>query len=100
MNTIIFIGIALIIIVAIGVFFLDLYAGKSTDVQKLFSQGCSSLRSNQNCDHRGISKITVEGTNFGLVCGRIGYADTGACAKACGCDVPEGEVGEGLSVTP
>ena len=97
MNAIIFIVVAVLVLVSIGGFFSGFFSDDSVNTQKLFAQGCASLRSFHSCDHREVNRISVQSSNLGFVCGRSGYGDTVDCAKACGCAVPDDETGQSLS---
>lgn|SRR3989338_10079147 len=96
-NIIIFIAVAVLILASMGAFFLGFFSDDSLDNNKLFAQGCSSLRAFHSCDHNEINRISMENTNFGYVCARSGYTDTATCAKACGCHVVDSETGQSLS---
>lgn len=98
LNTIIFLAIAMLVLVAMSGLFFQSYSGEDAKTQKLFGEGCTILRAIHGCNHKKINEISIEGENFGLVCIRSSYLDTAECAKACGCTIPDGE--SGLDILP
>ncbi len=106
-NIIVIIAIAVLVMVAIGAFFVSgFWKGVSSiDETAAFSAGCGNLRNIYECKASNVNNVVLAGyspsgttnakCNLGYLCAKKGASDVVQCAKLCGCPPVYGDVTTG-----